>query len=287
MDSVNEKTFENPPVCLLVDNGSTVPDSILSARRIAVKLSERLGLEVQSVGLMHSDRVSAQELGGVAAETLIPYLQKRMFSGTFNFLFIPLFLGPSRALTEWLPRELEELLVKFPNVIVRVGECLACDPESEEALAQAVLDRIRASSQDIELASPFVAFVDHGTPEHKVNEVRERVGGLLRDLLDSTVVGFSTCSMERRSDPEFAFNEPLLANLLLDHSIVPSGNVVASLFFLLPGRHAGLGGDLQNIIEQAQGLRQDLTIHKTATLGEHPLVLDLLEGNFRKLLKDN
>ena len=93
--------------------------------------------------------------------------------------------------------------------------------------------------------------------------------------------------MERRSDPEFAFNEPLLAKLLLYNSIVPSGNVLAALFFLLPGRHAGLGGDLQNIIEEAQGLRQDLKIHKTATLGEHPLVLDLLEGNFRKLLKDN
>ncbi|MEY4402771.1 MAG: hypothetical protein RIR91_806, partial [Verrucomicrobiota bacterium] len=51
------------------------------------------------------------------------------------------------------------------------------------------------------------------------------------------------CSMERREGPEYAFNEPLLETALNRCT----SNVTILMLFVLPGRHAGPGGDVETI----------------------------------------
>jgi hypothetical protein len=51
------------------------------------------------------------------------------------------------------------------------------------------------------------------------------------------------CSMERREGPEYAFNEPLLETALSRCT----SNVTILMLFVLPGRHAGPGGDVETI----------------------------------------
>ncbi|SVD47506.1 uncharacterized protein METZ01_LOCUS400360, partial [marine metagenome] len=98
------------------------------------------------------------------------------------------------------------------------------------------------------------------------------------------VAGLRTCSMERRPGPEYAFNEPLLENLLCDEATVPERDVVAALFFLSPGKHAGAGGDVEAICREAEKARPGLRTFLTEPLGEHPLVLDLLEERWGECL---
>jgi len=55
MDFVNEKTFEESPVCILVDNGSLKPGAILALRRVSEQLAFRTNSAFNAAGLHHSD----------------------------------------------------------------------------------------------------------------------------------------------------------------------------------------------------------------------------------------
>ena len=90
--------------------------------------------------------------------------------------------------------------------------------------------------------------------------------------------------MERRPKPEYDFNEPLLENLLPDQEACPSRQVVVAQLFLSPGRHAGPDGDVANICRQAEQARPGLQTFLTDPLGNHPLVLEILEERLRQCL---
>jgi len=120
-----------------------------------------------------------------------------------------------------------------------------------------------------------VAMVDHGTPLPEVNQVREEVGGKVVELLGETVSGFSTCAMERRPGKEYDFNDPLLEDLLKGWFADGVREVVLSQFFLLPGRHAGPGGDLAQICQPLTD--QGMKIIRAENLGAHPLIMEILE----------
>ena len=82
----------------------------------------------------------------------------------------------------------------------------------------------------------------------------------------------------------FDFNDPLLVDLLQDRNLVPAGDIVVALLFLSPGRHAGIGGDVEMICEEARRDRSDLRTFLTDPLGEHPAIVDLLEQRVRECL---
>ena len=94
--------------------------------------------------------------------------------------------------------------------------------------------------------------VDHGTPVFEVNQVREKVGIELNSFFLKRDCTFSTCSMERREGDEFAFNDPLLEQVLAKWGRLGVEQVVLAMFFLLPGRHAGKNGDLVEICNDAE-----------------------------------
>ena len=110
--------------------------------------------------------------------------------------------------------------------------------------------------------------------------MREEVGGVLKERMSGRISGFSTCSMERRAGAEYDFNEPLLENLLNEKKSGCHEMLVAQLF-LSPGRHAGEGGDLEQICASFTDDSSGNRIARTPPLGSHPLVLEILMERIR------
>ena len=284
MDFVNEKTFEKSPVCILLDNGSLKPSAILALRRVADQLALRTNLDFHAAGLLHSDKVDASHLDGRPARVFVESMQELLEEGHRDFLLLPFFLGPSLGIVDWLPQQLEVFHNNFHGLKVKVASSLFGDGAGTESLASAIRDRVGEVVQREGLRRPFVALVDHGTPAIAVNEVRERVAEIAESLLGREVSGLASCSMERRAEPEYDFNDPLLANLLQDRNMVPAGDVVVALLFLSPGRHAGAGGDVEVICEEVRRDRDDLRTFLTEPLGEHLAIVDILEQRVRECL---
>lgn len=270
------------PHIFLIDNGSLRADSIWALRGLAVQLSERVGVRVEPVSLLHSGKVPASELGGVAAEVVKPRLRRLIEAGERRFVFVPLFLGPSRAITDYLPQLIAEARQSAPDLQVLVADSLAGeDVDAPDArLAEMLAAHVRQTIQASGGATPRVAMVDHGTPAEVVNRVRNAVARQLAVLLQAEVAAVVACSMERREGEEYDFNEPLLERVgQLDGWA--AADVVVALFFLLPGRHAGAAGDVAQICEgliEQNALRSAV---RTPLLSEHPLLIDILADRLR------
>jgi len=123
-----------------------------------------------------------------------------------------------------------------------------------------------------------VLLVEHGSPLKAVNDVRRALAARLQDLLDLTPGGQGTsvvgCAMERRPGSQYDFCEPMITDELakVAASSSTTGAVVA-LQFLLPGKHAGVGGDIARIVRSATGGHNHSI---TRLICEHDAILDLL-----------
>ena len=278
------------PLTLLVDNGSLEPAATLALRELAAQLARRLGHPVEPVSLLHSSGIDPALLDGRPAEILFPALEKRVAAGQERLVILPLFFGPSQALTVYLPDNLARLHKKFPGGEIRLAPPL--HEAGDERLARALADRVREElnaatrGTDGPASKPAasrpvrVALVDHGSPVAAVTAVRDDLARQLPGLLGSEVVAVAPCSMERRPESAYDFNDPLLARLLATPPWSES-EVVVALQFLLPGRHAGPGGDVAEICRQAEALQPRLRTRLTAVLGSHPLMLEILADRWR------
>jgi len=263
------------PLTLLVDNGSLEPAATLALRGLAVKLGERLGRRIEPVSLLHSSAVTAEKTGGIAAEILEPALERRLAGGQHEFLILPLFFGPSGALTDYLPARLAHLRGKHPQLHATIAAPLFA--AGDDRLAQILADHVRAAKA----TTPRVALVDHGSPARPVVAVRNQLAEQLGRLLGAEYV-VAAASMERRAGAEYDFVEPLLANLLRQPGW-SEGEIIVAMQFLLPGRHAGPQGDVAGICraaEAASGGRLHTTM--TALVAEHPLLVDILADRWRE-----
>jgi hypothetical protein len=86
--------------------------------------------------------------------------------------------------------------------------------------------------------------------------------------------------MERREGSEYDFNEPLLEKLLGSGDF--SGDVVLSMLFMSPGRHAGPGGDIAEICEAAEKEHEGLRTFMGDLFASHPGAIDLLAKRFQQ-----
>jgi len=265
------------PAVLLVDNGSLAPAATLALRVLAEKLAQAAHRPVRPVSLLHSSAINPSLLNQQPAEILEPTLRKLAADGIQDILILPLFFGPSAALTDYLPSRIRHLRETWPHLRVRVAPCLvdATNPK-DNRLAQILADRVHESAVQNNFSRPAVAVVDHGTPQPAVNAVRELVTRQTRELLGPFARIVAACSMERRPEPEYDFNEPLLEKLL-DTPDFSSGEVIIAKMFLLPGRHAGPGGDLAQIALAAQSRHPNLKIVLTETLGSHQRLIPILK----------
>jgi hypothetical protein len=273
--------FQPTPGVLLMDNGSLEPAAILRLRVLADELGARLNRPVQPVSLQHSDRVPAGQLGGRAAETLEAALRRRLAGGENDFVILPLFIGPTRALSEFLPEVEQRLKTEFPALKLRVAPSLYS--ESDDRLVQILAEQVTATMAQCgeTVVSIRVAVVDHGSPVRAVTEVRNRLAVQLAHRLGDRVAAVAPCSMERRPGADYDFNEPLLAHLLTTPHW-NTGVVVVAHLFLLPGRHAGADGDVARICHEAERTAGGrLRTVRAGLLADHPLLLDILHDRAR------
>lgn len=261
------------PTVLLVDNGSLQPAATLNLRRLAKALGDRVGRSVEPVSLLHSSTVDPALLGGVPAEILEPAIRRRHGQGARDFVIVPLFFGPSAALTAYIPERIQAMSASLAELEVRVAPPLV-DPAmpDDTRLAAILAEQVCTTIATHGLERPAVILVDHGSPQPAVAAVRDQIGRQLAEVLDREVSSVVASSMERRDGAAYDFNEPLLARAL---ERVSSDVVVAPLFFS-PGRHAGPGGDIEEICRAAETTRSGLRAFLAPLVGEHPALVEIL-----------
>ncbi len=269
-------------VYFLTDNGSLRAASTWSLRRIADSLAGRAGETVVPASLLHSAKVDPAELGGRAAETLEAAIVRRLEEGERMIGIVPLFFGPSRALTGYLPRRLKRVQEDYPDARIEVAPSLV-DPLDgiDSRVAEMLRDRVAEQLPEDGRRLPVV-LVDHGSPAPEVVHVRDFVTGQLSVLLRGRVERLAACSMERRPGEEYRFSGPLLEEVL-ELEPFSRGEIIVAMMFLSPGRHAGEGGDVAEICERACQRNHGLRIRRTQLLGDHPLLIELLADRLQSL----
>lgn len=274
--------MENP-IYLLVDNGSLQPDSVISLHQIAIRLSNTCSTEIIPVSLLHSNKIPASHLNGFKAQTIVGFLKSEKGQNAQSLVIIPFFIGPSRGITNWLKDKLEEWKNNKVGRSFKILECLYSMGDSR--LAEALHVETKKVIMEYRINKPNVVLVDHGTPVAEVNEVREQVGIQFFKLLKGSCSECLTSSMERREGAEYDFNEPLIENVLHEWGTLGITEVVVSFLFLLPGRHAGKGGDLDRIFDSARKEFPNMNIRATKPIGSSEFILKILCDRIEKFKK--
>lgn len=270
------------PHCFLFDNGSVRAASTLSLRAVAARLEEQFGGRVEPVSLLHSSGVSPAELNGRPAELLEPAINNWLTQNPAGqAVLLPLFFGPSAALTEYVPERLAALGKKHPRAVLHLADPLVDIREPDTRIAAALADAARAVIRREGLKNPKVLLVDHGSPIYAVACVRNHLGDQVSELLGNEIAGFGVASMERRPGPDYAFNEPLLSSALARPPF-NEGDVIVLLQFLSPGRHAGPSGDVAEICGEAGRGAPGLATYLTEPIAGDPRVVEVLLRRLEK-----
>ena len=250
----------------LVDNGSYEPAATLALRGLASEVGKLIGQEVRPVSTMHSTKIDPALLGGVPAVIFEGAVQQAKADGIDELVVLPLFVGPSRAITEYLPKVFADALPGVMNLSVR-------DPLFGPELRDMLIDNLKSTGWTKGGGTVFLC--DHGSPIPEVTRCRDFFASAIRAELGLKDDELIACSMERREGAEYDFNEPLLEDALRQ----AKGEAVILMLFLLPGRHAGAEGDVATIAKEhaPAGLRWKLS----PLLGTHPALPALL---FRRYL---
>lgn len=252
----------------LVDNGSYEPAATMALRGLAKEVGKLIGEEVHPVSTMHSTKIDPTLLGGVPAVIFEGAVQQAKADGIDEIVVLPLFIGPSRAITEYLPKVFADALPGAMKLTIR--QPLFGDDGLE--LTCMLADNLRETGWS--KGSGTVLLCDHGSPIPEVTACRNALAASLREELGLRPEELIACSMERRGGAEYDFNEPLL-----EHALQKSkGDAVILMLFLLPGRHAGPEGDVATIARDhaPAGLRWKLS----PLLGTHFSLPSLIEVRF-------
>ncbi len=249
---------------LLVDNGSYEPAATLALRDLAEVVNAGRKDKVLPVSVMHSDKVDPALLGGRPAVIFEQAVRQAEADGVEELVVLPLFIGPSRALTEFIPKVFQD----NSRGAMRLKVLPTLFEEDGSDLAHVLADNLKATGW--KKGTGTVLLCDHGSPVKEVTECRNRLAALLRKELRLRPDQLIACSMERREGEEYAFNEPLLEGAI-QHA---EGEVVILMMFLLPGRHAGPDGDVASIAKDCApaGVRWKLS----PLIGSHEMLPAML-----------
>lgn len=270
-------------ICL-IDNGSLKPGATLSLRELAQRLSEASGHSVDAVSLQHAHKIPAEKLQGEPALILLDYCRAQLQSGNREFLLIPLFFGLSRALTSFVPEQQAILEQEFGEFQLTLADTLFPLPEGDPRLARILYDNIQLTCQQHALPAENLVLVDHGSPAPQVTEVREKISQQLTALLGDEA-RLSQAVMERREGRQYDFNGQLLEDWLREVAASGAKSAIVSMLFLQPGRHAGEGGDIEQI---CAGVKQEFPgfeVAITPLVGEHSLLIAILQSRLAAQLE--
>jgi sirohydrochlorin ferrochelatase len=245
----------------LVDNGSYEPTATLALRGLALEVGKLIGQEVRPVSTMHSTKIDPTLLGGVQAVIFEGAVQQAKLDGIDEIVIIPLFIGPSRAITEYLPKVFADAQPGAMKLSIR-------QPLFGPELISMLSDNLKSTGWS--KGSGTVYLCDHGSPIPEVTRCRNFFAVALRNQLGLNEDELIACSMERREGAEYDFNEPLLEHALQN----AKGEAVILMLFLLPGRHAGAEGDVATIANEHAPT--DVRWKLSPLLGTHPALPALL-----------
>jgi sirohydrochlorin ferrochelatase len=158
-------------------------------------------------------------------------------------------------------------------------------PKGEPRLVRILHDQLVKVLDREAPAKARVVLVDHGSPIPEVTAVRAWLAGALRGELGADTPLFEAV-MERRAGSEYDFNGPLLEEVLERLAAEqPGAPIVLSMLFLSPGRHAGSGGDIEQICETVRQRHRGLRIRVTPLVAEHPVLVDILADRLAEASK--
>ncbi|HEY1792525.1 MAG TPA: CbiX/SirB N-terminal domain-containing protein [Opitutaceae bacterium] len=259
----------------LIDNGSLEPPAHLALREVARAISRNAGADVEAVSWRHSDAIAPAELGGWPARTLGPWVRAHAAADERDFVLIPFFVSPKGAIGSLLRRDLSLLCEELGDLEFTFADGLADGPD----LARIAADCVREACPAANTPRPAVVVVDHGGPSAESAAVRDRVAAQVRAELGGFARSVAAASMESRGP----HSDPLLSALLGSPGL-GSGDVVVSPLFLLPGRHAGPGGDLHRITQAAGAASPGLRCRVAGLVGTHPAAAIALSGSLSRAL---
>jgi len=254
---------------ILVDNGSLEAESTLQCRRLAHAVSSLIQQEVEAVSVLHSNKVDAQQLHHLPAKIFAEVVKETAQSDVSQLVVLPLFIGPSRAITEYIPEQFK--IHARGNLQLKITPTLY---GTDGILRKILIDQLFETEWQPSCGTVFLC--DHGSPAPEVTAVRDALAREIREDLDLSPLQFIACSMERREGPEYAFNEPLLETVLPR----AQGEATILMQFLLPGRHAGPGGDVEEIC--AKFAPPHLKWKRSKLIGEHPALPALIAQRYRE-----
>jgi sirohydrochlorin ferrochelatase len=267
---------------LLCDNGSKQPAATLMLREVAQQLAVMVQQPVDAVSLQHSDSIDASLLNNQLAQTLPAYLSQQIQLGERDFIISPLFFAKSRALTSFIPEQVRILQQQYGDFTLRLAEVLYPMPDGDSALVQILYDNIQQCLKQNSVAATQVVLVDHGSPVPSVTDVRKSIANQLAKLLDDDI-SLSQAVMERRPGKEYDFNGELLEDSLIEMAQRGKSGAIVSMMFLLPGRHAGKEGDVNEICARVMQHYPDFKVWISPLISDHPLLIDILNRRLQNI----
>lgn len=280
---IHVETHSMEPLLILADNGSRRAGATLGLRMLAKRLGDELGQPVAPVSLQHADKIPADQLNGEPAQVFVDFLREQLTAGQRHFVVLPLFFGESRALTSFIPDQVDLLTEEFGEFELRIADVISPLPDGEPRLVDILRNHIDAARGQAGEGASHVIVTDHGSPIPTVTAVRRHVAEQLAQWVEHGIE-IRQAVMERREGVEYDFNGRLLADEL--DAIAAKGDrahVIVAMLFLLPGKHAGEGGDVASICEAAEQRNPGLRVDVTALVGTHPLLVDILRDRFLAL----
>lgn len=294
-EAANDRLAKTPPpLVVLVNIGSLRPEPYVDLRQLSFRLSRALRLPVVPCSFRFSHRIDAVKLHGLAAQTFESVVRTHLATrqatrSSEAVVVLPLFVGNSSTLTEFLPDVLHSCwdaavaadAGQNLSLAVRLGSCLVdTTTPTDDHVARILQEKVVGLTADVPRRDDVAVLVlDHGTPNRAVHDARELVGAQLRARLGDSVRVVGTSCMERRDGPEFDFNDPLL-DVALEYYGITAGVVVVALLFLSQGRHAGADGDIEHILTGVRAKHPDVDIRVTEPLGTHELLSEILQDRY-------
>ncbi len=269
------------PTILLVDNGSSRAESALNLRRLAARLSDAVGSTIHAVSLQHAHKIPPEALEGIPANTFAPFMQQRLAAGERRFIVLPLFFGPSRALSSYIPEQSAQLATTYGDFELVQAPVLCPLPEGEPRLAHILCGQLPDPAPG---RLKRVILVDHGSPIPQVTAVRRYLANEMRSILGSDVL-LTQAVMERRQGADYDFNGRLLEEVLAEAGKQDDSSPIAlSLLFMSPGRHAGNGGDIEAICRRISADHPGWQILSSALVGEADGLIPILRDRLAAVL---
>ncbi|WP_299878162.1 sirohydrochlorin chelatase [uncultured Cocleimonas sp.] len=279
------------PCILLIDNGSLRANATLQLRKLAEKLSIESGHKIHPVSCKHSNRIPAEDINGIPANTFGDFMKQQLSAGEREFILLPLFFGNSRALTSFIPDEVVILEEEFGKFEVKIADTIYPLPQGEPDLSDIIYDHVIATSLKVADGGSNiqnVVLVDHGSPVPRVTAVRQHLADSVREKLvihqvDPKVL--EEAVMERREGKEYDFNGDLLEKWLTEKAQAGETQASVILMFFLPGSHAGEGGDIVEICDAVMDKYPKFKISISPLISEHPKLISILNKRLENSLK--